>query len=219
MKQQATITNTRTPTVPFTKSHRYAELLAAGEATHHETGLDDMPDHPNRHESTRAGEVSMYFFLAKSETMGSFGHPQDLAFPLDPCYGPLAVVDWCALALRDDRHRLTYKLVSSGVMHERVLSMRFDNKTIYLDIAIPGNLYLHLLLCLNQVMYPYYELRRYRFRESDQGDLLVPMSPAEWHALEVLEGKPRVHETFQQLTERTTLVIRTDLLTIEKWWL
>jgi len=143
---------------------------------------------------------------------------KDFAFALDHCYGPLTVVDWCGIALGEESHRLTYRLVWPGADRERVLAIRFNRWVRYLDIAMSENLYLHMLLCLNPVMCGHYELWRFCGREPGNGDdILVPRAPTEWRALRLLHGGANLKRTFERIIPYTKLEIRADLLTRERW--
>ncbi|MFC3198129.1 hypothetical protein ACFOET_10955 [Parapedobacter deserti] len=184
-------------------------------------GWNDFHAEEKRYKNlmTRVDMVGSWYFGRGGNPFLNVSTSDGLAFALDCCYGPLMVIESCSDVLAEDAHRLTYRLVGSGVIHERVLALQFECKTLYIDIAVPVNIYLHLLLCLNELLAPYYELRRYSRYIAANGDIILPLKPAEWETLTKQKGARKVEAAFQRITERTELAIRPDLLTKERWWL
>lgn len=119
-------------------------------------------------------------------------------------------IDWFRYTLYNDYDKLSAREISIGADTHQVTVIEFDGKTRYIDTRMPGNLYLHFLLCLNDVLAPHYELRRYRESEFDYCGILFPMAPEEWQALEAQHGHEAVAAKFERLTPAIRLQIDDD---------
>lgn len=113
-------------------------------------------------------------------------------------------------SLYKDENHLSTKWVGPGKDRKRVLAMQYRAKTQYIDVAMPGNLVRQVLLSLNHVLWPDYEIRRCLDGFTGCGSMLLPMSPMDWERLEALHGRDAVAEKFEKITDRTVVDIHTD---------
>lgn len=109
-------------------------------------------------------------------------------------------------------HRRRFKLAWVDVRNypERLLKIRFGRQVRFVDVGMAGCLYLHLLLCLNEIFWPYFEIRRYRNGNTGPGGVLPILSVHDWDRLEHMHGCEAVDSKFERITPKTELVVPTD---------
>lgn len=172
--------------------------------------LPDALEDDRHHLSGRLMVFNECFFAGPER-----GNP--IVSPEDPFIGKLICnegawefVSQLADTLGIDRYRFDMKWVKSKRYPRRILVLRFGWPTRFVDVGMPGNLYLHLLLCLNELFWPHYQIRRYRNGNTGQGGILPILSVHDWDRLETLYGREAVDSKFERITPQTRVDIATD---------
>lgn len=106
--------------------------------------------------------------------------------------------------------RLKLKWVDMRNYRERLLKIRFGRHVRFVDVGMTGSLYHHLLLCLNEILWPYFEIRRYRNGNTGPGGVLPILSVHDWDRLEHMYGSEAVDARFERITPQTQVDIPTD---------
>lgn len=167
----------------------------------------------------RVKDVDLWFFENGGNPFREISFDAVYTFSLACCYKPITVIESCATMLKEDSNRLTYRVVCSGVTRNRLLAIEFDGEPMYIDCTAPVNLYLYLLLCMDQLMAADYELRRYRHYIAQNGDVILPMRNREWKDLKMRRGVEEVNAAFERITASTELTVEPDKILRERWWL
>lgn len=163
-----------------------------------------------RHLSGRLAWIDDWFFSDETEVDHSIIIGEDIVGELYCCDGAWDFLEYVRDRLGPDRCLFKVKWLKAGKHPERILSIRFDRQVSFVDVAMAGNLYLHLLLTLNELFWPNHEIRRYLNGNTGHGGILGILSVKEWHRLADIRGKDAVDRKFERITAQTVVDIPTD---------
>jgi len=140
----------------------------------------------------------------------------DAYFVVYPDEGPSILLDRFQHAL-DEPRRFAYRLVGAEVLRQRVLLIQYDERKLYLDATLPGHPHNWLLMGLDQIVRPSYELRRYRLQPTYATNVFTVLAPADWRRLEREFGSQRLKKAFEPIHYRMCLCIHPSFENQEHW--
>ena len=155
----------------------------------------------------RMAWVGTTFLCGSQPTGGDLLWQFDMVFTvqeLDSCRG---IVEDCGLTLAADAGKLYAREVGPWIYRERVIALHFGLQTRFLDIEHPGNPAVNVLLCTNQLLYPHYEIRKYRGLCCSESAYCITLAVHEWCALESRYGESAVYAVFEPISVDTVLPV------------
>lgn len=171
--------------------------------------LPDALDQPQR-PSGRLAWIDDWFFSGEEEMDHSTVIGEGIVGELYCSDGVFEFLAQLRGTLGVDRVLFRVDWVKAGKLGKRILSIRFGKQASFVDVAMAGNLYLHLLLTLNELLWPNHEIRRYRNGNTGQGGILAILSVKEWERLGQIRGREAVDRKFERIDAQAVVDIRTD---------
>lgn len=163
-----------------------------------------------RHLSGRLSQIDDWFFSGEEEVDHSIVIEEEIIGELF-CYdGPWLFLEYIRDALYLDAGLFKISWVKACKPRKRILALRFDRQVCFVDVGMAGNLYLHLLLTLNELFWPRHEIRRYRNGNTGHGGILCILSVREWDRLADIRGQAAVDARFERITQQTVIDYPTD---------
>ncbi|HWK99937.1 MAG TPA: hypothetical protein VNQ55_08320 [Parapedobacter sp.] len=129
----------------------------------------------------------------------------DIALMVHEVDSCLHLVDGCSDTLGAHRGKLTAYEVGPITCPDRVIAIRFGSEARFLDIEHPGNPAFNVLRCVNELLYPHYEIRKYRGIRSSESAFCITLAVHEWCSLESHYGQSAVDAFFEPLSTDTEL--------------
>jgi len=131
-------------------------------------------------------------------------YPAVTVHQMDSCH---SLADECRLSLGADAGRFGIEPIGPDPCRGRILGLHFLDELYFLDIELPGNPALNVLICVNRLLYPHYEVRKYRGPESAECMHCITLALHEWCALESRFGEAAVGAVFEPITCQTALPV------------
>lgn len=172
--------------------------------------LPDALSDDQQHLSERLAWLNDHFFSTDEVVDSTIVEDEDMIGELFCWDGVWTFLNYLSYHLGHERLRFKLEWVALRNYPERLLKISFGRQVRFVDVGMGGCLYLHLLLCLNEIFWPYFEIRRYRNGNTGPGGILPVLSVHDWGRLEQIHGCEAVDSKFEQITPKTELDIPTD---------
>lgn len=163
-----------------------------------------------QHLSERLAWLNDHFFSTDEVVDSTIVQDEEMIGELFCWDGVFDFLTYISYNLGHYRRQFKLAWVALRNYPERLLKIRFGRQVRFVDVGMVGCLYLHLLLCLNEIFWPYFEIRRYRNGNTGPGGVLPILSVHDWDRLEHMHGYEAVDSKFERITPKTELVIPTD---------
>ncbi|SEO14881.1 hypothetical protein SAMN05216436_13811 [bacterium A37T11] len=150
----------------------------------------------------RINWVSQFLIEAKAYDLETIYGREDIGFFADPSGTPESLIDHCVDALVGD-DPLYCMLHGSLSRLEIVLVMAYREKAEVIKFSDTHADILQILLGINRLIQPEYEIRYWQEHPEGEYPLFFPLQKLEWDALERWHGKEKIQGLFEALTEKT----------------
>ncbi|GGH00101.1 hypothetical protein GCM10007415_40010 [Parapedobacter pyrenivorans] len=172
--------------------------------------LPDVLSDDGQHLSERLAWLNEHFFSTGEVVDSTIVQDEDMIGELFCWDGVWEFLKYLSFNLGHYQRRFKLAWVALHNYPERLLKIRFGRHVRFVDVGMGGSLYLHLLLCLNEIFWPYFEIRRYRNGNTGPGGVLPILSVYDWNRLEQMHGCEAMDSKFERITPKTELFIPTD---------
>lgn len=149
--------------------------------------------------------VGTTFFCGGQPDEEDLTDQPDLVVTVDDFLTGNLLVEACSHTLGDSAGKLIATKIGTEWRPEQVLALRFGRGVRILDMDHPGNPTVNLLLCINQLLYPNYEIRKYRGHCTAETAYCITLAVHEWCTLERTYGRAAADTFFEPINTQTSL--------------